>query len=86
LATACENGGVQRPLSRERKPQADKRQCRRLKRQGFTLGSALLVEQRADNKTTQRQLGVLREASTLNGWKPDPHFAGSGGASPQREG
>ncbi len=51
-----------------------------------TLGSAPLVKQRADNKTTQRQLGVLREASTLNGWKHDPHFAGSGGASLQREG
>ena len=48
----------------------------------LALGSALLGKQRADNKTTRRQLGVLREASTLNGWKHDPHFVGSGGASP----
>ncbi len=36
------------------------------------LGSALFVKQRADNKTPQAMLGVLREASTLNGWKYDP--------------
>jgi hypothetical protein len=54
----------------------------RLKRQGATLGSALFVKQRADNKTAQTLLGVLREASTLNGWKHDPPQTGSWGASP----
>lgn len=86
LATACNNGGVQRSLSRgvqasggqTSMPSPETPQ----KRQGATLGSAPLVKQRADNKTTRRQLGVLREASTLNGWKHDPHFVGSGGASP----
>jgi hypothetical protein len=68
---ACENGGVQRSTSQWSKPQADKRKCP-LKRQGATLGSALFVKQRADNKTLQTMLGVLREASTLNGWKHDP--------------
>ena len=78
---ACENVGVHRPPSHWSKPQADKRKFR-LKRQGATLGSALFVKQRADNKTSQALLGVLREASTLNGWKHDPPQTGSWVASP----